>query len=227
MNNIIYKVNAVKKHVCTTEGESLSIINDATCIIQQGTSISITGASGSGKSTLLHLLGLLDTPTYGTIEYQGIDTKEITIEQRAILHRKDISFIFQFHHLLPEFTAIENVALHARFAGYSRAESEGMAYQALEEVDLLKKAYDRITTLSGGEKQRVSIARAIVTKPHVILADEPTGSLDTSSADTIADVLCALQKKHNTTLILVTHNMHLASRMEHHFILEMGVLRNA
>ena len=227
MNNMIYKISGVKKHVHTVEGEQLCILNDITCEIEQGVSISITGASGSGKSTLLHLLGLLDIPTAGVIEYKGVNTKELRIEEKALLHRKEIGFIFQFHHLLPEFTSIENVALHARLAGYSSVDAEEMAYKSLEEVGLVKKAYDRITTLSGGEKQRVSIARAIVTQPSVILADEPTGSLDTSSAEHISDVLLALQKKNRATLILVTHNMQLASMMEKSFVLDMGVLRHA
>ena len=227
MNNVLYNLLSVKKHVYTAEGGDICIIDNATCTIMQGTSIAIIGASGSGKSTLLHLLGLLDNPTSGVIEYKGVNTKELNIEQRALLHRKDIGFIFQFHHLLPEFTAIENVSIHARLAGYGVLESQEMAYKALEEVDLIKKSHDRITTLSGGEKQRVSIARAIVTQPCVILADEPTGSLDSVSAEHVSEVLCSLQQRNNTTLILVTHNMQLASLMKDCFILEMGELRNA
>lgn len=227
MNSTLYVLSSVAKYVTTSEEETLCIIKDITCTIERGESIAILGASGSGKSTLLHLLGLLDTPTSGTIHYNSIDTKTMTIEERAGFHRKEIGFVFQFHHLLSEFTAIENIAIHAQLAGYTESESKEMSIEALKRVGLVHKGKDRVTTLSGGEKQRVSIARAIVTNPRVILADEPTGSLDTGTAEQIIDVLQTLQNESGTTLILVTHNTHLASCMDRRFVLDMGGLRDA
>lgn len=227
MSNSLYTLSAVSKCICTPEGEDVCIISDATCSIARGTSISIMGASGSGKSTLLHLLGALDMPTSGTITYNGEDITHFSREDKAIFHRKEVGFIFQFHHLLPEFTTLENVALHAQLAGYGPAESNDMAYRALNDVGIVEKAHERVTVLSGGEKQRASIARAIVTSPSVLLADEPTGSLDIASAEHITELLQSLHMSKGTTLILVTHNIQLASRMQEHFVLDMGVLRHA
>ncbi|MFM2198459.1 MAG: Lipoprotein-releasing system ATP-binding protein LolD [Verrucomicrobiota bacterium] len=209
-----------------TPGEAIQVLDRLDLTLAAGETAAIVGPSGSGKSTLLNLLGALDRPTSGTITIGDQDISTFTEEQAAAFRNHSLGFIFQQQHLLPQLNVLENV-LVPRLAGdwqESAADTEKRALQLLESVGLSDRLHHLPWQLSGGEKLRNSVARALINRPKLILADEPTGSLDPASTDTVADLLLALNRDHGVTLIVVTHNLAIAQRMGKTFELRNGKL---
>lgn len=181
--------------------------------MEAGTTTALVGASGAGKSTLLHLLGALDRPSAGTVSFRGEDVFQKSDRELACFRNTSIGFVFQFHHLLPEFSALENVMMPALIARVPKIEARKMAEELLADVGLAHRLGHRPGELSGGEQQRVAIARALVLSPELLLADEPTGNLDMKTSEGVHAVLDDLQTKHGLTLVVVTHNERLAAAM--------------
>ena len=209
-----------------TPGEDIRVLDHLDLTLAAGETAAIVGPSGSGKSTLLNLLGALDRPTYGSIKIGDQDISTFSEEQAAAFRNHSLGFIFQQQHLLPQLNVLENV-LVPRLAGdwqEPAAETEKRALKLLENVGLSGRLHHLHWQLSGGEKLRTAVARALINRPKLILADEPTGSLDPASTDTIADLLLALNRDQGVTLIVVTHNIALAQRMGKTFELRNGML---
>ena len=218
-----YQLDGVGK-VCSGPVESVTILHDVNMVISAGESLAVVGSSGSGKTTLLHLLGALDVATAGTVAFEGQNLAAMSDDAKARFRGRRLGFVFQFHHLLPEFSAVENVAMQALVAGMPRAEALERAGAALERVGLAGRREHRVTTLSGGERQRAAIARAILLEPAVLLADEPTGNLDQRTGDQVADLLLELNSTLGMTLVVVTHNGEMARRMGRCLELRSGEL---
>jgi len=222
-NEPLYFLNKVGKEFAGP-AERLTVLDGIDLSIMPGESIAILGASGSGKTTLLHLLGTLDAPTSGEIFFSGQALGSLDNRRRAALRNRDIGFVFQFHHLLPEFTTLENVAMPGLIAGKSREEALELAREALEMVGLGARMGFPVTTLSGGERQRAAIARAILLRPKALLADEPTGNLDEKTGRMIGELLVSLNRDLGMTFVVVTHNIELANVMGRRLELRLGVL---
>lgn len=194
----------------TEDGGALEVLRDVNFTIYRGEIVAIVGESGSGKSTLLHLLGTLDRPTNGKVLHEGKDIFAKTDNNLANFRNKSIGFVFQFHHLLPEFTAVENVSMPALIQQKSLGDVQGRAVELLTLLGLEDRLKHRPGQLSGGEKQRVAVARALMNEPSLVLADEPTGNLDTKSADSLHQEILRLRDTMKQTFIIVTHNQTLA-----------------
>ena len=192
----------------------VEVLRGITLDIHAGEKIAIVGSSGSGKSTLLHILGGLDLPSEGSVQILGQDIAKLSDAQRGVLRNKSLGFIYQFHHLLPEFTALENIAMPLLIGGAKVAEATDKASEILDKVGLGQRLNHKPGQLSGGERQRAAIARALVTNPQAVLADEPTGNLDHKTAMHIFDLMQGLNQEMQTAFIIVTHDMQLAEKMD-------------
>lgn len=219
----IYSLQNISKTIDAL-AERITILNDINMEIGEAQSLAILGSSGSGKSTLLNILAGLDIPSSGTISMFGQNMLSLNVEEKALLRNRSIGFVFQSHHLLPEFSTVENVAMQALVGGMEKSKALDKAFEMLKSMKLEHKAKQLVSTLSGGERQRVAIARATVLSPKVLLADEPTGNLDDKTGQLVVDLLLDLKNEQGMTLIMVTHNHKIASQMEQIFELRSGVL---
>ncbi|KEY61015.1 lipoprotein-releasing ABC transporter ATP-binding protein LolD [Serratia sp. DD3] len=215
-------------NLCKTYQEGnlhTSVLRDVSFAMQPGEMMAIVGSSGSGKSTLLHLLGGLDSPTSGEVIYKGQSLNTLSSAAKAELRNRQLGFIYQFHHLLPDFTALENAAMPLLIGGTKPALAEEKALAMLAAVGLEKRSKHRPSELSGGERQRVAIARALVNSPSLVLADEPTGNLDKRTADSIFDLLGELNVRQGTAFLVVTHDLQLAKRLSRQLEMVDGQLQ--
>lgn len=203
---------------------AVDVLKNVDFTINRGDRIAIVGPSGSGKSTLLHLLGGLDNPGNGEVRMQGVAWKSLSEKKRCELRNRQLGFIYQFHHLLPEFSAMENVAMPLLLGRESIAVAREKALAILDKVGLANRATHKPSQLSGGERQRVAIARALVHQPQCVLADEPTGNLDNATAVNIIELMLELNRSLNTALVIVTHDQNLASRMDKILTIQNGVV---
>jgi lipoprotein-releasing system ATP-binding protein len=195
------------------EGRRIDVLRGVDLTIHRGDKLAVVGRSGAGKSTLLHLLGTLDKPSEGTLRFDGKDVLTMSAKAVAAFRNSSIGFMFQFHHLLPEFTALENVMMPALIRRQSKADARGEAAGLLEAVGLADRMRHRPGELSGGEQQRVALARAVMGRPRLLLADEPTGNLDSRTSDDIHTLFDKINEEHGTAMLVVTHNADLAQRM--------------
>ena len=205
-------------------GQKLEVLRGIDLMVGAGEMVAVVGSSGAGKSTLLHVLGTLDQPSAGAVLYDGIDVTRMPPAAMADFRNRTIGFVFQFHHLLPEFTAIENCAMPALISGVSQAEATTRAKRLLDRVGLAQRMTHRPGELSGGEQQRVALARALVMEPRVLLADEPTGNLDTHTGEEMHKLVVELNRDFGMTLVVVTHNPDFASRLPRRVRMVDGVI---
>lgn len=206
----LIKINKISK-TFSAPGGDLDVLKGISFEVEKGEMIAIMGPSGAGKSTLLHILGVLDRPTSGSLFFEGNDMCSLSNDALADFRSRTVGFVFQFHHLLPEFNTIENVIMPALIAGLEHEEARGKAEDVLKYLGLSERLLHKPGELSGGEQQRVAVARALMLEPKVVLADEPTGNLDTRTGEELFDLLIELNRK-GVTFIIVTHNEGLASR---------------
>lgn len=228
-NQTILKCSNLQK---TYAGLEVKVLGGINLEVRSGEQIAIVGTSGSGKSTLLHLLGGLDTPTAGDVSILGQNLLGLSEAKKSILRNRSLGFVYQFHHLLPEFTALENVAMPLLIRRMNREQALSQAADALGNVGLKHRLEHMPGELSGGERQRAAVARALVTNPQCILADEPTGNLDRTTANALFDLLLELNStgfnaNQKVSLVVVTHDLSLAAKMQKRYLLQDGILQNS
>jgi lipoprotein-releasing system ATP-binding protein len=222
---VIIKTTGLTKEYQVSKTEKLRVLKGIDTEIFEGEIVTIVGPSGAGKSTLLHIMGTLDKPSEGNVIFDGEDVFRLSSNDLARFRNTRIGFVFQFHHLLPEFSAIENVCLAAMIAGKTMKQAEPKAKELLTEVGLGSRLEHKPSELSGGEAQRVAIARALINSPKVILADEPTGNLDTKNSEEVMHLIFDLRKKYNQTFVIVTHNEKFAEMTDRTLKMIDGVIQ--
>ena len=220
---VLLSAKDIKKSYKISKKNSLPVLKGITLDIYDGEIVAIVGKSGTGKSTLLHILGTLDKPDSGEVLFDGNNVFDMSEKNVSEFRNKSIGFIFQFHHLLPEFTALENVMIASMISG---KKNEEKAKELLKEVGITDRESHKPSEISGGEAQRVAIARALINSPRLVLADEPTGNLDTENADAVMKILFSLREKFNHTFVIVTHNEEFAQRCDRVINLKDGVVIN-
>ena len=203
---------------------SLQVLKGIDLRIEKGEVVSIVGPSGAGKTTLLQILGTLDKPDSGSVVVDGIDVGSLSAGKLSDFRNQHLGFVFQFHQLLPEFTAIENVMLPIRIAGKNPKDFENKAYQLFEELNVIDRRHHKPKNLSGGEAQRVAVIRALIHSPKIIFADEPTGNLDSKNADSLHQLFFDLRDKYNQTFVIITHNLILADSTDRKLVMKDGII---
>ena len=227
MSDPLLAIRHLKKSYNKGQPNEIEVLRDVDLNVAPGQVVALVAPSGAGKSTLLHIAGLLDTPDDGTISLGGRDMTRLSDRQRTLARRDDIGFVYQFHHLLPEFSALENVVLPQLAAGQSTAVAERRAKDLLATVGLENRADHRPAALSGGEQQRVAYCRALANKPRLLLADEPTGNLDPATSDQVFQALMGLVREDGLSALIATHNLDLAARMDRTLHLDAGRITEA
>ncbi|MGS0825788.1 lipoprotein-releasing ABC transporter ATP-binding protein LolD [Shewanella sp. 0m-8] len=223
---LLLQVSGVSKRY--QEGSvDTEVLHNVDLQVFKGEQLAIVGSSGSGKSTLLHIMGTLDSPTSGTVTMLGEDLYKLSSQRQAKIRNKNLGFIYQFHHLLPEFTALENVSMPALIQGQRRKQVEAKAKSLLERVGLGHRLSHTPAEMSGGERQRVAIARALINDPKLVLADEPTGNLDANSGEAVYELITELAAQLGTAFVVVTHDQSLAARMDRQLHMKDGRLVQA
>jgi len=222
--HVVVEAHGLVKDFHGVDGSTIHVLDNVSLTVHRGEMVAVVGASGSGKSTLLHLLGALERPSAGTISLAGEPIAHLGDEALATLRNRSVGFVFQFHHLLREFSAVENVMMPLRIAGVDDASARRRAEILLERVGLSSRLHHRPAALSGGEQQRTAVARALATEPALLLADEPSGNLDLHNAERLHDLFVELASDLALGLVVVTHNQSLASRAHRELLLEGGRL---
>lgn len=225
MSEAVLRLQGIEKVYKRGEAGEVAVLQGADLVLQKGEVVALVAPSGSGKSTLLHIAGLLDTPDAGTVEIAGEDVTGAGDRQRTLVRRRDLGFVYQFHHLLPEFTALENIVLPQLAEGVREKDAELHAEKLLDHMGLAGRMEHRPGALSGGEQQRVAIARALANGPKVLLADEPTGNLDPATSDRVFAALMDLVRETGLAALIATHNPDLAAKMDRTVTLDGGKLR--
>jgi len=224
MSDFILSLSEISKSYQTNGLEKLTVLSSIDLSIAAGDLVGLTAPSGAGKSTLLHICGLLDTCDRGTINFLGQDMQKASDMTRTLMRRREIGFVYQFHHLLPEFSALENIVLPQLINGKKPQQASDRAIELLGLVGLENRAYHRPSELSGGEQQRVAFCRAVANEPKILLADEPTGNLDEETSDTVFNALLSLVESSGMAALIATHNENLVKKMNRHIKLKSGKL---
>jgi lipoprotein-releasing system ATP-binding protein len=224
MNDPVLRLSGIGKSYNPGQPNEVNVLRGIDLTVAAGEVVALVAPSGAGKSTLLHIAGLLDTPDAGTVEIGGTDMTAQSDRKRTGVRRRDVGFIYQFHHLLPEFSALENIVLPQLANGVSQSEAQTRALSLLDEVGIGHRADHRPAALSGGEQQRVAFCRALANAPRLLLADEPTGNLDPTTSDQVFAALMTLVRGTGLSAVIATHNLELAARMDRQIRLEAGQL---
>ncbi|MGI3163362.1 ABC transporter ATP-binding protein [Pseudooceanicola sp. 200-1SW] len=224
MSDPVLTLEALVKTYNAGQPNEITVLREAGLVVNPGEVVALVAPSGSGKSTLLHIAGLLDAPDTGRVAIKGEEVTGLPDRRRTAIRREEVGFVYQFHHLLPEFTAAENIELPQYAAGRTRAEAAARAADLLERVGLSDRADHRPAELSGGEQQRVAFCRALANAPSLLLADEPTGNLDPATSDRVFDMLVGLVRETGMAALIATHNLELAARMDRVLRMEDGAL---
>ena len=224
MSDVSLRMSGIRKTYNAGSPAAVDVLRGVEIAVAKGEVVALVAPSGAGKSTLLHIAGLLDTPDDGSVEIAGQDMSGRSDRKRTAMRRDHVGFVYQFHHLLPEFSACENIVLPQLAAGMSRSDAQARALELLESVGIAPRAHHRPAELSGGEQQRVAFCRALANRPALLLADEPTGNLDPGTSDTVFDALMRLVRDTGMSALIATHNLDLAARMDRQVRLDEGVL---